>query len=155
MKNQIKYLFLDIDGALTDAYIYITTDKKGIKKYFRPDLSALAHLRENLGIEVIGLNEIDDYCDHYLKDFGVVDTILIGDKVKNVRTFLENKNIQTEESIYVGINVSLYSLFNYTACPAKNPSNVSIHADIKLESEAGHGAIAELCQDIIKIVNFS
>jgi len=152
--DQVKLLLLDVDGVLTDGQIIYTDSGEQIKSFSSKDglglrllmdnnirigivtgrkSAALGHRCQNLGIDLVfdGIRDKAAAFDEIMK--------LTGIPARHI-AFVGDDLIDLPAMIRAGIS--------FTVPDA--PEEVKHRADRVTSAKGGHGAVREICEDILK-----
>lgn len=155
MPKNIKLIMCDFDGVITDNRVW--TDQYGNETVVasRSDSMRIKQLRE-LGIETIILSsEPNPVVAARAKKMGVeaIHNVGISNKGGAMREVLEQKNIQSEQVVYIGNDwndLSCFEIAGWAVAVADAYPEVLRAADYVLSTPGGHGALRELCELVLK-----
>mgnify|MGYP001009485319 CR=1 FL=1 len=157
MKN-IKWLFTDVDGVLTDGGVYYSAQGEELKKFNLRDGMGAERLRKlsdiQIGIITGENSEIVKRRAEKLK----IETIFLGikDKQAVLTKFIEDRNLSFDNIAYIGDDLNDYEVIcesAYTACPADSAPEIKEIASYICKQKGGDGAFREFCELLIKINN--
>ena len=152
--RKIKFLFLDIDGVLTDGGLWYDANGNVIKCFDVQDGLGIKLLQEN-GVEVIFISGGQGGSSEIRAKILGIKICLVG--VKNKSNAL--KNLQTkfkinkEDSAYVGDDlndISVKPLVSLLLAPKSANKIFKNHTHLTLSKEGGKGAIRELSDRILE-----
>lgn len=157
--KKIKLIISDVDGALTNAWVYYSQEGEG-GRYFstvdgyivRPALAAgliIAFLSGKNNPSTIARG----------KHLGIPDELLIagtGDKRENTNNLLQKQNIQAHQALIFGddfldAQVKLDNQDIIYACPTNTPFYLQHAADLVVPRAGGHHAFRLLLDLILYI----
>ncbi|MGU9950750.1 MAG: KdsC family phosphatase [Gammaproteobacteria bacterium WSBS_2016_MAG_OTU1] len=149
---QIRILFLDVDGTLTDGRLYFLP--QGIARAFHTlDGYGIRQLFKN-NVQVAIITAADD--DNVLKraeHLGIKRAFAnVGDKLAVVKQILQEDDISPQQAAYMGDDLPDLSSMQYVGLAAAPPNAVKevIAAAHWVSSiPAGSGAVRELCDVIL------
>lgn len=153
MKN-IRWLFTDVDGVLTDAGVYYSAQGEELKKFNLRDGMGAERLRKLTDIQIgiiTGENsEIVQRRAEKLK----IETVFLGikDKKAVLTAFLEEQNLGFEHIAYIGDDLNDYDvmkLAGMTACPVDSAPEIKEIARYVCKQKGGDGAFREFCELLI------
>ena len=152
--SNIKILFSDVDGVLTDAGMYYTENGDEFKKFCTYDGMGL-ELLQNYGIKIGIITSEDkklnrrraqklklDYDFHAAKD-----------KLKIIKELCKRENITLNEVAYIGDDINCLELLSnvgIAACPSNAMEKIkSIPNIIQLSKKGGEGVVREFVELIL------
>ena len=159
----IKLFLTDVDGCLTDGGMYYSERGEAMKCFCVYDGMGMVLLREK-GIKCgILTSETTDIVAARAKKLNL-DYLYIGvgrnkkqTKLDAAKEICAEMGIGLDEVCYVGDDINdidLLSEVGMAACPKNAMKDVkAIPGIIVLEHEGGDGAIRELCDRIIELLN--
>ena len=152
--NNIKIIFTDFDGVLTDNKVYVLSNGLESVCCNRSDGLAINALKKS-GIKVV---IISTETNNVVKVRGEKLGIETFYGVKNKRNFLNNfmkeKNLNFENVFYLGNDINdlgAIDLMKYSACPSDANIYVKKKVSYILKTKGGDGVLRELAENIIKI----
>jgi len=152
LKN-IKLIILDIDGVLTDGYLYFDSQGNVSKKFSVRDGLGIRILQENGLIIVFLSGGLGGASEHRAKQLNIFKCITeIKDKNKPLIKLQKELNIRKKETIYVGDDLNdLVVKNNVRFLISTNDASYFFKkkADLILDSNGGEGAIRELSEKIL------
>lgn len=160
LKNSIrslKLLVLDVDGTLTDGGIYLGPSGEEFKRFDAHDGHGIAMLQKIHNIEVLFLSGRNSKAvEQRAKELGV-KTCLQGfwKKSDALLQALEEKKIATENVAVMGDDLSDLEIMNLVKlgfAPANAVQPVKDRADYVTEKTGGYGAVREVCDLIISLL---
>jgi len=153
MEN-IRLLFLDVDGVLTDGRI--TLDERG------EEITSF-HVRDGLGLKmllsagiqvVILTGRTSGAVAHRARELGIPDLYQgIGDKGALCRQILQEKGVARKEAAAIGDDLPDISMFMETGLSiavADAAEEVRGRADLVTHARGGRAAVREVCEWILK-----
>ena len=152
--SNIKLLLLDVDGVLTDGSITYTDSGEQIKTFNTQDGFGLKLLME-AGIKVgIITARSSGALHHRCNNLGIN---LIFDDVKDksaaLDTILSELQISSEKIAYIGddfIDAPVMKRVGLAVCVPDAPYELKQFAHIVTKRRGGHGAVREICENILK-----
>jgi len=155
--KKIKLLLLDVDGILTDGSIMYTGKGEEIKTFNAKDGLGIK-LLINAGIKV-GIitgrksNALTSRCE----DLGI-DLVFDGikNKINALETILKHTEIAPEETAVAGDDLPDLPVMKRVGLSITVPDascHVIDRADVVTAFKGGHGAVREICEDILKAKN--
>ncbi|PGH38216.1 MAG: 3-deoxy-manno-octulosonate-8-phosphatase, partial [Candidatus Nephrothrix sp. EaCA] len=150
---EIKALFFDVDGVLTDGRIIYDNNGNETKNFHVKDGYIISHLKKAgivVGI-ITGRNSkaVADRAAELQLDFchqGVLDKYVVFKKLA------EEYGIQEGEIAYLGDDINdlkVLTSCGLSACPRDTPSYIKERADLVTEAKGGRGALREVADLIL------
>ena len=152
--KQIKLLALDVDGVLTDGYIYVDSNGNELKKFYAHDGYGIVSIREKFGIETVVISGRSSEALLYrLKELNITK-FWVGqtDKLAAINTILQEGSIASHQILFVGDdipdldvieNVGLFVAVSNAHKMVKNKAHYIT------QKSGGCGAVREVC-DLIE-----
>lgn len=150
----IKYIFLDVDGVLTDGAI-IYSEKLGEIKNFHVRDGLGIKLAQKLGYELFILTGRDSKVTEFRCFELGIENIYQGlsDKVAEYEKIKSRYGFIDEEAAYIGddINdIALLKKVGFSATVSDAPEYVKDVVDMVVPIEGGKGAVRYFIEEIIK-----
>jgi 3-deoxy-D-manno-octulosonate 8-phosphate phosphatase (KDO 8-P phosphatase) len=160
MKNRlanIELLLLDVDGVLTDAGITYTDSGEQTKKFNAKDGLGLRLLMD-AGIQVGIITGLSSKAlEHRCSKLGISLLFAgIKNKSKVLDSIISQTGIDPEKMIFVGddlIDLPVMKRVGVSFCVADGSDDVKKHCDFITNLKGGHGAVREVCENILKAKN--
>jgi N-acylneuraminate cytidylyltransferase len=155
MPEKINLIICDFDGVITDNRVWVDQDGTESVAAYRSDSIRIKELRER-GIEVLILSsEQNRVVEARAKKMGVeaIHGIGLQEKGRVMRDILEQKNIKTENVVYVGNDLNdlpCFEIAGWSVAVADAYPEVIRAADFVLSKAGGRGALRELCDLILE-----
>lgn len=151
--KNIRIMFCDVDGVLSDGQIYMTNNGDEIKGFYARDGWGITALRK-CGIQTgIITGRRSKLLENRMHDLGVKNIVQgTTDKVPAMLNILKKLDIQPEESIYIGDDIpDLAPMFaaGISACPSDAHPIVLNKTNYVCHFPGGHGAVREICDLIL------
>jgi len=153
--DNINLLISDIDGVLTDAGMYYSTDGSELKKFNTRDGKGF-ELLHNAGLKIMLLTSEDIEVVKRRAEKLKVDYLFMGIKDKKAfldKFFLENTDYQYDKTIYIGddINDKLsMEMVAFAATPHNGHDEVKKIAKYICEKDGGGGCVREVCDIVLR-----
>jgi YrbI family 3-deoxy-D-manno-octulosonate 8-phosphate phosphatase len=151
--RQLKVLFLDVDGVLTDGRIGLLPDGQEIKWFDVKDGLGLNLLkREGISVVLVsGRRSVS--VERRALELGI-DRIHQGvdDKRSLVRQIQEQMGVESEETGSVGDDIPDLAMFGETGlrfATADAVREIKEAADLVTKNKGGRGAVREICEYIL------
>jgi len=155
MPEKIDLVICDFDGVITDNRVWVDQDGRESVAAYRSDSIRIRELHER-GIEVLILSsEPNRVVEARAKKMGVeaIHGIGIQEKGRVMREVLAQKNIQSENVIFVGNDLNdlpCFEVAGWCVAVADAYPEVIRAADFVLSKAGGHGALRELCDLLLR-----
>ncbi len=153
----IELLLLDVDGVLTDAGITYTDSGEQIKRFNAKDGLGLKLLM-GAGIQVGIITGLSSKAlEHRCRKLGI-DLLFAGikNKSKVLDSIISQTGIDPEKMIFVGddlIDLPVMKRVGVSFGVADASDDVKKHCDFITNLKGGHGAVREVCENILKAKN--
>ena len=146
-------MICDVDGTLTDGFVYYGDGNLEIKAFSIKDGLVLKPLGL-LGIEVVFLTGREsEAVNRRATEFGVAVIQGIRDKAAIVSNLLTERKIEPGQCAYIGDDINDYAAMNlcgFKACPADAAVEIRDICDYVSSYNGGHGAVRDICEHILK-----
>lgn len=152
--SRLRWALFDVDGILTDGALYYGPDGEQLKRFNSLDGHGLKMLQQ-AGIR-IGLLSGRDSAALRLRarELGFDAVMLgIGTKLPAWVQFLNEQQISAEQCAYMGddvLDLQVLRRAGFASTVFEAPASVRKHVDWVATRPAGHGAVRELCDDLIE-----
>ena len=150
----IKYIFTDFDGVLTDNKVYVSSNGLETVLCNRSDGIAINALKA-AGIKIFILST---ETNSVVKARGDKLTIETFSGIKNKKNFLEQyiieNNVNLENLIFIGNDINDLGAINfskYSACPSDANNLLKKKVTFVLKTEGGEGVLREIAEDILNL----
>ena len=149
----ISFVFLDIDGVLTDGAVYVDAFGKETKRIIFDDIDAIFKLKR-AGIKIGFITgENNDFCQ-YVKSRFSPDYFLSGckDKLAAFKKLEKEHNLDKRAVCYAGDSerdIELLEYVTHSFVPNDVDSEIKNSAKTVLKASRGQGAIKELSSLIL------
>ncbi len=149
--NQIKIIFSDFDGVLTDNKVYL--NEEGLESVLlnRSDGLAVQILKKNNIKILVVSTESNIVVSKRCKKIMVECHQGIENKEIFIKDYLSNQNLNKENCIYIGNDLNDYSamnIFENTFCPSDSHKLIKSIAKKTLECKGGDGVLMEIIENI-------
>lgn len=153
MNQNIKLLFMDVDGTLTDGKIYMGENGEVMKAFDIKDGYAIAHMLPEMGIvPVIITGRTSKIVENRAKELGITEFYQgRRDKLSMMLEVMKKYNCTKENCAYIGDDVFDVSCMKECAiagCPVDAVQEVKDICQYICNSEAGKGAVREFIEII-------
>ena len=152
MKENLKVLFLDFDGVLTDNNVYISETGEESVRCSRSDGIGISMLTQ-LGMKLCVIstetnNVVSERCDKLqLQVFQGVS-----DKMKVISDLLDQWNIDAADAAFMGNDINDLDAMRYVGvaiCPADAHDDVKKISHVITSAKGGFGAVREISEMIM------
>ncbi|MCH8876639.1 MAG: acylneuraminate cytidylyltransferase [Chloroflexi bacterium] len=148
----VELLVLDFDGVLTDDRVWVNARGEESVAAHRGDGYGLGQLRR-AGLEMVVISrEENKVVAARCEKLGIPVMQGIEDKASALREVLDRGNIESRRAVYVGNDVNDLPCFPLVGCAvavADAHPQVLAAADMRLSLPGGHGAVRELCDQLL------
>lgn len=160
----IKYLFLDVDGTLTDGKIYMSSTGELFKVFDVKDGLALSKLTRKYNIVPIIITSRNSKIVELRCKELCIDHIIQGveDKLDTIKKIIGELNIDIKNIAYMGDDLNDFEAITfiasnngYTACPSNSADLIKNNVHFICKSMGGDGAVREFIEHLINICEFA
>ena len=150
----INTFIFDVDGVLTDGYLYVFADGEKVRSFNIKDGFAIKHaIRQGYRVAIIsGKNEPG--VRNRLEELDIEDIFLgIDDKVDAFEDYLYTQGIHPATVAYMGDDMPDYEVMQrcgLRACPADAADDIKEISTYIATKDGGKGAVRELIEKIMK-----
>lgn len=153
MKN-IDYIFLDVDGTLTDGKIYYSENGDEIKSFNIKDGLILAALVK-LGLKTIIITgRKSSIVSRRMKELGISECFQgISNKHQFFMQYISDNHIDVSKILYIGDDLNDLALMKevkYKACPKDASEEIKNIADFISDHNGGEGAVRNILEHYLK-----
>ncbi len=153
LKN-IKIIFCDVDGVLSDGKIYLTNHGDEIKSFFARDGYGLVAVQK-CGIKVAVITGRKSVLlEKRMQELGIKDFSQgVTEKIPEMQRMLDKYGIMKEESVYIGDDVIDLPAMKETGlsfCPKDSHPLVISQVDYICNFNGGSGAVREVCDLLLQ-----
>ena len=156
--SHIKFIFLDVDGVMTEGGMFYTETGDEFKRFDTKDGMAIKEAMKHgleFGIISSGINK--HIIQHRAEMFGIKH-VYVGTepKLEIASEWVEKMMLDWSEVAYVGDDINDLQMFAHvgiSACPADAADRIKDRADFVLQSEGGHGCIREFMRYFPQLKN--
>ena len=150
----IKYLFMDVDGTLTDGKIYISLNGEAMKAFNVKDGYGIHDMLIPAGIiPVVLTGRESSIVSNRCKELGITEVYQgVSDKSEVIR----NLSSQMKDVAFIGDDINdlkcmrmVKASGGIVGCPADAALQVKEIADICMQHNGGDGAIREFIEYIL------
>lgn len=148
MGKNIRLLFMDVDGTMTDGKIYMGPDGEVMKAFDIKDGYGIHEILPQFGIvPVIITGRTSKIVENRAAELGIKE-LYQGkhDKMEALLQVLEKYTCAPESAAYIGddmLDLSCMELCGVKGCPCDAVPEVKSVCDYVCKSPGGHGAVRE------------
>ena len=153
--NDIKLLFMDVDGTLTDGRLYIGESEEAFKVFNVKDGCGIHDMLPINGIvPVIITGRVSGIVKRRAEELGITE-LYQGkhDKVHTMYQVLEKYGCTEAEAAYIGDDLPdlpCIELCGVSGCPSDAVQAVKDNCDYICQAPGGHGAVREFIEWLVK-----
>ena len=151
--QQLRFIFLDVDGVLTEGGMFYTEEKTEFKRFDTKDGMAIKEAMKHgieFGIISSGVNEA--IIRHRADMFGIKHVYVGAEpKLKVATKWLDALEMEWSNVGYIGDDINDLGMFEQAeiaACPSDATLPIKNAADLVLESKGGYGCVREFVRCI-------
>jgi 3-deoxy-D-manno-octulosonate 8-phosphate phosphatase (KDO 8-P phosphatase) len=153
----LRALVLDVDGVLTDGGLYYAESGEEMKRFDVRDGQGLVLLREAGILVALVTRKTSRIVSRRAEDLGITEVHQgATDKRAVLQSLLARHDIAPAQAGFIGDDVGdlpAMALVGLAAAPADAVPHVRAAADVVTKALAGHGAVRELCDQILNVRN--
>lgn len=156
---KIKYLFLDVDGTLTDGKLYISNSGELFKQFDIKDGYALSVIVRKYGIEpVVITGRSSAIVSYRCKELGI-NLVYQGasNKMLTFKNLIDKFCINLSEVAYIGDDLNDLEIIDFvkenggfTGCPFDASPTLKELVQYVCSSNGGNGAVREFVEKIVQ-----
>lgn len=152
--GKIKMLVMDVDGTLTDGYIYMSGNGEMFKAFNIKDGYTIYTLDSINVIPVIITGRSSDIVAKRAEELKIKEIYQgISDKLCKLKEVAGKHNISLDEIAYIGDDyndVECMQACGFTACPQDAEDDIKDIVDYVCNAKGGEGAVREFVKQFIK-----
>ena len=152
--KSIKLIILDVDGVMTDGFLYYSPDGNQTKRFSVKDGLGIRYLQKaGLHISIIsgGKGEV---IKKRAEDLNITHVYYsVKDKKEKVKYVQRILNIKKEQTLYLGDDLNdltVRDIVILLIAPQDASKGLKKHCDAILRSKGGNNAIRELAERLLK-----
>ena len=156
--GQLKFIFLDVDGVLTEGGMHYTESGDEFKRYDTKDGMAIkVAMKQGFQFGIISSGVNKAIIQHRADMFGI-QHVYVGTepKLQVAENWLQKLGIDWHETGYIGDDINDLQMFEkvaIAACPADATLPIKKAANFVLTSKGGHGCVRQFLQHHPKLSN--
>jgi 3-deoxy-D-manno-octulosonate 8-phosphate phosphatase (KDO 8-P phosphatase) len=152
--GQVKLLFCDVDGVLTDGAIYFSAEGQALKRFHVHDGFGIRRLQA-AGVKVVLVSGDDSpIVEARARRLGIEEYYTdVSDKGAVVRAVLEREGLQPEQACYIGDDVLDVPAMRLVGlpCAVPNAHPAALEVAVYVTSRrGGEGAVREICDLVLQ-----
>ncbi|MCU0327598.1 MAG: HAD-IIIA family hydrolase [Chitinophagales bacterium] len=157
--SNLKWIFTDIDGVMTDTGVYYSDQGEMLKKFNLKDGMACERLRLFTDIKIGFITGENSQIVARRAEKLKIDKVFLGikDKKQVLGDFLLENNIQWDEIAYIGDDmndIEVLELAGISACPADAFSWILPKVDYICQNIGGQGCFREYVEWLLSFTNY-
>lgn len=146
--NNIRFVFLDVDGVLTEGGMFYTEDGDEFKRFDTKDGMAIKEaMKTGLQFGIISSGVNTAIIRHRADMFGIKHVYVGADpKLIVAEKWLQQLELEWHQCGYIGDDINDLQMFEKVgikACPADATDRIKASADFVMEANGGHGCVRE------------
>jgi 3-deoxy-D-manno-octulosonate 8-phosphate phosphatase (KDO 8-P phosphatase) len=152
--TEIKLLFLDVDGVLTDGGIFYSETGENLKRFNTLDGQGLRYIMDSGITPVVISGRSSNALKARLNDLGFTEIFLnVHDKVKVAEEVMKRHGCEWTQVAAVGDDwpdLEMLKRAQISFAPPNAHQEVKRRVNIVTQSFAGAGAVREVCDALLK-----
>lgn len=155
MDKNIRLLFMDVDGTMTDGKIYMGPNGEVMKAFDIKDGYGIHEILPQFGIvPVIITGRTSKIVERRAAELGIKE-LYQGkhNKTDTLLAVLQKYGLQPDNAAYIGDDVldkSCMELCGVTGCPSDAVPEIKAVCDYVCKTPGGHGAVREFIEWLIR-----
>lgn len=150
----VKLMVLDVDGIMTDGTLFLADDGQEFKGFNSLDGHGLKMLKST-GIELaIITGRTSKVVEHRARNLGITHLHQgAHDKLVVYRQLLEDLSLQPDQTAFMGddvVDLPVMRRSGLAVTVPAAPDLVKAHSHFITRREAGHGAVREACEFLMR-----
>lgn len=152
--EKIKLLLLDVDGVLTNNFLYYSDDGQELKSFYTRDGHGMVMLQKS-GVDIgIITGRKSQLVANRMRDLKVKHVYQgVPDKLPTFLQLMESLQIGFDEVAYIGddiLDLPILTRVGLSATPADGDPEVKSRVDHISTFEGGRGCVREMCELLMK-----
>lgn len=146
--EQLRFIFLDVDGVLTEGGMFYTESGDEFKRFDTKDGMAIKHaMQHGIGFGIISSGVNEAIIRHRADMFGI-DRVYVGTepKLEIAERWLGEMGLDWSQIGYIGDDINDLTMFDKSmvaACPSDATVPIKKAASFVLQARGGHGCVRE------------
>ncbi len=146
--EDLRFVFLDVDGVLTEGGMFYTESGDEFKRFDTKDGMAIKHaMKKGITFGIISSGVNQSIIQHRAAMFGIEHVYVGTDPKLNVAAgWLDTLGLSWNEVGYIGDDINDLEMFGkarIAACPSDATQPIKEAAHFVLRSKGGHGCVRE------------
>ena len=152
MRENIKFLALDVDGTLTDGGMYYTESGEEFKRFDTKDGRGIIELQKRgIMVGLLSSGFKTKIIEGRVKTLSI-DNWYVGTdpKIDILQQWCSDMNIEMKQVAYIGDDINDRDIINsvgFTACPADAMNTIKEVVDVVLTRNGGYGCVREFIEE--------
>jgi 3-deoxy-D-manno-octulosonate 8-phosphate phosphatase (KDO 8-P phosphatase) len=155
--NSIKIFGMDVDGTLTNGYLYIGPNSEIMKVFNAKDGLGISKLHKNHIVPVIITKRKSDIVSYRAKELNITEVYQnIIDKTTILKQITEKYNCSFENVAYIGDDendLDCMQKCGIKGCPADAVEAIKGISDFICVNNGGEGAVREFVDYVLSFVS--
>ncbi|MDG6777420.1 HAD hydrolase family protein [Thiomicrorhabdus sp. zzn3] len=152
--EKIKLLLLDVDGVLTNNFLYYSDDGQELKSFYTRDGHGMVMLQKS-GVDIgIITGRKSQLVANRMRDLKVKHVYQgVPDKLPTFLQLMDSLQIGFDEVAYIGddiLDLPILTRVGLSATPADGDPEVKSRVDHISTFEGGRGCVREMCELLMK-----
>ncbi|MGO1242558.1 MAG: KdsC family phosphatase [Sphingobacterium sp.] len=153
--EQIKMLFLDVDGVLTDGRVMVTEQGEQLRAFSIKDGYAM-QLAIKAGLEIIVISGgRSQGVKHRLRGLGLTNIYLgVGDKFQLMKEILQERSFRLEQVAFMGDDIPDLQCMQYVGlalCPQDAVEDIKRVAAYVSPFPGGGGCVRDVIEKMLRL----
>jgi len=152
LPERVEFLVLDFDGVMTDNRVWVNADGEEWVAAHRGDGMGLSRLRKAGCRMAVLSTETNPVVAARCRKLDLPVWQAIDDKGEAIERLMQEHGVHPEHTVYIGNDINDVPCFPKVACAvvvADAHPAAKRAADWILQKQGGHGAVRELCDEIL------
>lgn len=151
---ELKIIFIDIDGTMTDGGMYYTENGETMKKFNTRDAKGIELIRKQ-GIQpIIITSENSKIVASRMKKLKLEEFYLgVENKLNLIKKILGERNVPPKNVAFVGDDINdlpSIQFVGFSACPRDAEEEIKKNSNFISNFNGGNGAVREICNLILE-----
>ncbi len=154
-KNKIKYLFMDVDGTLTNGQINIGNDGEVFKSFYCRDGLGILRANQKGITSIIITSRKSEIVEQRARELNIEHVFqgLNEKKIDQMKKIVQQFNIEKGEIAYIGDDINdleCMQISDIVGCPQDSVDEVKKVATYICKHKGGEGAVREFIDWILE-----
>ncbi len=157
LRQDIRFLVLDVDGVMTDGGMYYSESGEEIKRFDTKDGRGIIELQKaGVPVGIISSGFKKEIIAGRCKTLGIEHYhIGMEQKLDILRDWCQQMQLELSQVAYIGDDVNdreIIKATGLTGCPADAMQSIKDIVDVVLTRNGGHGCIREFIEEHLGLV---